>query len=141
MYLSRPADWARSVQPLWGPVAPADQYPPEDRRRVKTLMTLDGSPAVRSLLEQWAEHARKIENADGIIRRVEQSKNPSAHADAVAHNEQLALHDYKEALSAADEAIRVQMNRELAGERVPAKDLAPPKAYSTANDSTAHPAV
>jgi hypothetical protein len=118
MYLSRHADWARSVQPFWGTVPPPDPLPPEDRWKVETLVTLYGSPDVRRLLDQWIELARKIDYADDIIRRVEQSRNPRADADGEAHREQLALPDYKAAMSVADEAIRIQMNRELAGERL-----------------------
>ena len=104
------------MQPFWGQIPPPDPLPPEDRWKVETLVTLYGSPDVRRLLDQWAEYARKIDYADDVIRRVKQSSNPSADLDAQAHQEQLALPDYKAAMDEVGEAIRGQMNRELAGD-------------------------
>jgi hypothetical protein len=112
-YLSHYWDWARSVQPFWGPVPPPDAMLPQERWHVEALVRAYGSQEVRDLLEEWQVQARKIELADDIIRRVEQSPNPSAEADQQALREKRALLDYKEAMQHADEAIRAQMRREL----------------------------
>jgi hypothetical protein len=114
-YLSRYADWARSVRPFWGEFPPPDPLPPEERWRIETLVTVYGSPDVRRLLEQWVKHAKKIDNADDMIRRVERSNNPSPSFEQEAQREDMALEGYKEAMRQADEAIRDQMQRELGG--------------------------
>src|SRR5258708_22998545 len=76
-YLSRYADWARSVQPFWGPVPAPDPLPPAERWRVETLVTQYGSSDVRRLLERWGEQATKIDTADHAIPTVERSHNPT----------------------------------------------------------------
>jgi hypothetical protein len=85
---------------------------------METLVMAYGSEKVLQLLRPWEEQARKIDNADRIIRQVQQSPNPSPQLDAEAHKEQLALPDYKEALFKAEDAIRDQVKRELANEEI-----------------------
>jgi hypothetical protein len=114
MYLSRQADWARSVAPLWGPGTPVESPPRDGLWRVETLVTLYGSPEVQRLLTEWTEHARKVESAGDTISRLKKAANPSLDFSNQAHEEQTALPGYKAAMASADEALRAQMNRELA---------------------------
>lgn len=116
-YLSRFADWARSVQPFWGLPTPPDPLSPGERWHIEALVTVYGSPEVRSLLEAWQEQARKIEAADDLIRRVERSPNPSDDADKQARDRESALSGYKAAMQDADQAIRAQMWKELGRKR------------------------
>jgi hypothetical protein len=115
-YLSHYWDWARSVRPLWGPIPAPERLPREERWRIEALVTAYGSEEVRQLLDEWGEHAATIENADQMMRLVEESKNPSAQLDEEAQREHRALRDYKEAMHAADETIRERVRRELRGE-------------------------
>ena len=68
------------------------------------------------LTARWCERARKIDNADDMVRRVEQSTNPSLEHDAKAQRELRALPDDRAVTREADEAIRGRMGRELASE-------------------------
>jgi len=124
MYLSRYGDWARSVQPFWGAVPAPDPLPPGERWRIEALVTEYGSKEVWRLLEEWGEHAAKIDAADDIIRRAERSR--AADLDEEALRERQALDGYKAAMYTAADAIRDRMRRELAGEmRVPTLGSAP----------------
>lgn len=114
IYLSHHADWARSVHPFIGPVPPPDPMPPAERWRIETLVTNHGSPEVRGLLDRWAEIARKIDNADAVIRMAEQSREPGGLAEE-ALRERLALEDHRKALYEAADDIRAQMSAELDG--------------------------
>lgn len=115
IYLSRHADWARSIQPMLGPVPAPDPMLPLERWRIETLVMNHGSQQVRRLLERWREQAQKIENADIVIRMAEQARDPGA-LDEKALRERQALDEYRRAMHEADEAIRDRMWAELAGQ-------------------------
>jgi len=115
-YLSHYGDWAKSVRPMWGSVPAPDPLPRKERWRIEALVTAYGSHEVNELLRAWGAHATKIDNADDLIRRVEQSRNPSPQLDEQAQQEHLALRTYKDAMSQADVAIRERVSQELAGE-------------------------
>ncbi len=83
MYLSRYGDWARSVQPFWGPVPAPDPLPPGERWRIEALVTEYGSKEVWRLLEEWGEHAAKIDASDDIIRRAERSRAADLDKEAL----------------------------------------------------------
>ncbi len=136
MYLSRYADWARSVQPFWGPVPAPDPLPPAERWRIETLVAQYGSSDVRQLLEQWGQKASKIDNADRVIRSVEQSSNPSPEIDREALREKQALPDYRRAMDEAAEAIRDQIRRELSGERPDAAQITAAQAGTVSRGRT-----
>jgi len=112
-YLSHHQDWANSVRPMWGPVPAPDPLPPAERWRIEALVTAYGSDEVRRLLGEWIEQAKKIENADQLMKLVEESRNPTDKLDAEAQAEHRAIPDYKVAMRRADEAIRDQVRREL----------------------------
>jgi hypothetical protein len=114
--LSHYRDWANSVQPLWGPVSEPILLPRQELWRIEALVTAYGSEEVRRLLKEWEEQARKLENADQLIRWVKESKNPSKEIDKEAQDEHRAVPRYKEAMYKADAAIREQVRRELRGE-------------------------
>lgn len=118
-FLSHYGDWARSVQPFLGPVPVPAPLPPEDRWRIEALVTAYGSDDVRRLLDQWGEHARKIDNADVVIRMAEQSRAAEPELDQEALRERHALEDYRKAMHEAADAIRDQMRTELAGQAAP----------------------
>ena len=124
IYLSRYGDWARSVHPFMGPVPAPEPLPPSERWRIETLVTNHGSPEVRRLLDRWGEIARKIENADIVIRMAEQSRNPGK-LDEEAHRERLALEDYRKAMGEVADEIRDRMHAELAGQTGPGPSAAP----------------
>ena len=115
MYLAHYADWARSVHPLLGPVAPPDPLPPGERWRIETLVMNHGSQEVRRLLERWREQVRRIENADGVIRLAEGARAVEPELDQEALRERQALEGYRVAMREAADAIRGQMRTELAG--------------------------
>lgn len=115
-YLSHYLDWVRSVRPMWGPERRPDPLPAEERRRLEALVTAYGSKEVLRLLREWGERAKKIEDADSMLRLLEQSKNPSDEFDKQAMQEHLALPKYKQAMFDADKAIRDRVQQELAGE-------------------------
>jgi hypothetical protein len=115
IYLSHYTDWARSVQPLLGPIPPPDPMPPAERWRIETLVTNHGSPEVRGLLGRWAEIARKIDNADAMIRLAEGSRAVETELDQEALRERRALEDYRKAMHEAADDIRAQMSAELDG--------------------------
>jgi hypothetical protein len=115
-YLSHHAEWARSVQPLMGTVAAPDPLPHEDVRRVEVLVTAFGSQEVARLLREWRDRAAELANADLTIRMVEESARPSQQLDDQARDELKAIPSYRDAMVKADEAIREQVRRELAGD-------------------------
>jgi hypothetical protein len=115
-YLSHYGDWAKSVRPMWGSFPAPDPLPREERWRIEAFVTAYGSHEVNELLHAWGEHATKIDDADDLIRRVEQSRNPSPQLDEQAQREHLALRSYKDAMWQADVAIRERVSQELAGE-------------------------
>jgi hypothetical protein len=114
IYLSRQADWARSVHPFLGPVPALDPLAPGERWRIETLVANHGSPQVRRLLDRWSEIARKIDNADAVIRLAEGSRSADPELDEEALRERHALEDYRKALHEAASDIRDQMHAELA---------------------------
>ena len=113
-YLSRFGDWARSVHPFIGPVQAPDPLPPSERWHIEALVTAYGSEQVQRLLERWAECAARIENADVVIRMAEGARGPSPQLDQDALRERHALADYRKAMRDAADAIRSQVQRELA---------------------------
>jgi hypothetical protein len=115
IYLARHEDWARSVRPFWGQYPSPDRLPPAERWRIQTLITNYGSPEAQRLLGQWAELARKIENADQVIGLADQARGPAPVLEQEARQERLALEDYRKALYEAADDIRAQMNVELTG--------------------------
>jgi hypothetical protein len=115
IYLSRHADWARSVQPFYGSVPAPDPMPPQERWHIETVVTNHGSKEVRQLLERWRKQAQKIEDADAVIRMAEKARDPSGLAEK-ADTEHQALEEYRRAMHEADEAIRDRMWAELAGQ-------------------------
>jgi len=115
IYLARHEDWARSVRPFWGQYPSPDPLPPAERWRIQTLITNYGSPETQRLLGQWAELARKIENADQVIALADQARGPAPELEQEARQERLALEDYRKALYEAADDIRAQMNAELTG--------------------------
>jgi hypothetical protein len=80
VYLSRQRAWARSVRPFWGQSPAPDPIPQEERWRVEALVTACGSREVLHLLEEWGEHAAKIESADATITEAETWNNPGSAA-------------------------------------------------------------
>jgi hypothetical protein len=143
-YLSCHADWARSVRPFWGTVPAPDPLPAEERWRVESLVTAYGSTDVRALLEQWAEQAKKIEDADELIGRVEKSRNPTPEMDAEAQREERELLNYKLALHKADEELRDRMRESSRArcKRLPrdaSRLLAPCRTATSPQVSTALP--
>jgi hypothetical protein len=116
IYLSRRADWARSVHPFLGPVPTPDPMTPGERWRIETIVTNHGSPEVRRLLGQWGEIARKIENADTVITLAEGSRSVDPELDKEALRERHALEDYRKTLDEAAADIRDRMHAELAGQ-------------------------
>jgi hypothetical protein len=115
-YLSRYLDWSRSVRPMLGPVPAPDPPPSQERWRIEALVMAYGSQKVRRLLDEWGECATKIDDADAMLRLLEQSKNPSKEFEDKAMGEHRALPEYKQAMFEADKAIRYRVYRELAGE-------------------------
>ena len=113
-YLSRFEDWARSVHPFLGPVPAPDPLQPGERWRIEALVTAYGSEEVQRLLDPWAECARQIENADVVIRMADGARGPSPELDQDALRERRALEDYRKAMRGAADAIRSQIQRELA---------------------------
>jgi hypothetical protein len=114
-YLSRFDDWARSVQPFLGPVPAPEPLQPGERWHIEALMTAYGSEEVQRLLDRWGECARRIENADVVIRMAEGARGPSPELDQDALRERQALEDYRKAMRDAADAIRSRINRELVG--------------------------
>jgi hypothetical protein len=112
-YLSRFGDWARSVQPVLGPVPAPDPLQPGERWHIEALVTAYGSEEVQRLLDRWGECAQRIENADIVIRMASESRDPGA-LDQEALREKQALEDYRKAMHDAADAIRSQIRRELA---------------------------
>jgi hypothetical protein len=112
-YLSRFEDWARSVHPFLGPVPAPDPLPPGERWRIEALVTGYGSEEVKRLLDRWGECARRIENADAVIRMADATRDPSSELDQDALRERHALEDYRKAMRDAADAIRSQVRREL----------------------------
>jgi hypothetical protein len=113
-YLSRFGDWARSVHPFLGPVPGPDPLQPGERWRIEALVTAYGSEEVQRLLDRWGECAQRIENADVVIRMADESRDPSPELDQDALRERHALEDYRKAMRDAADAIRDQIQRELA---------------------------
>ena len=113
-YLSRFGDWARSVQPLLGPVQAPDPLPPPERWHIEALVTAYGSEEVQRLLERWGECAARIENADVVIRMADKSRDPGPELDQMALQERKALEDYRKAMRDVADEIRSQIRRELA---------------------------
>jgi hypothetical protein len=118
IYLARQADWARSVHPFIGPVPAPEPVPRQEMYRIEALVTNHGSPEVRALLDQWAEIARKIDNAGHVITMAEQSRDPGA-LDEEAHRERRALDDYRKALDDAARRISDRMHQEMDGQTQP----------------------
>jgi hypothetical protein len=112
-YLSRYADWAEAVQPMWGSPTPPDPLPPGDRWRLETLFMLHASPEVKRLLDQWREHAATIDNADKVIKTAERARDHESSIHDDANREMLAIPGYRTAMRQADLAIRDQMYSEL----------------------------
>ena len=69
---------------------------------------------VQRLLDRWGECAQRIENADVVIRMADESRDPSPDLDQDALRERHALEDYRKAMRDAADAIRGQIQRELA---------------------------
>jgi hypothetical protein len=113
-YLSRFEDWARSVHPFLGPVPAPDPLQPAERWRIEALVTAYGSEEVQRMLDRWGECARRIENADVVIRMADTARSPSPELDQDALREKHALEDYRKAMRDAADAIRSQIQRELA---------------------------
>jgi hypothetical protein len=113
-YLSRYEDWARSVHPFLGPVPAPDPMPAAERWHVEALVTSCGSEEVLRLLDRWGECARRIENADVVIRMAERARGSEPELDRDALREKHALEDYRKAMRDASDAIRSQIQRELA---------------------------
>jgi hypothetical protein len=113
-YLSRFEDWARSVHPFLGPVPAPDPLQPAERWHIEALVTAYGSEEVQRLLDRWGECARQIENADVVIRMADTARGPSPELDQDALQERHALEDYRKAMRDAADAIRSQIQRELA---------------------------
>jgi hypothetical protein len=113
-YLSRFGDWARSVHPFLGPVPAPDPLQPGERWRIEALVTAYGSEEVQRLLDRWGECAQRIENADVVIRMADDSRDPSPELDQDALREKHALEDYRKVMRDAADAIRSQIQRELA---------------------------
>jgi hypothetical protein len=116
VYLAHHADWARSVHPFMGPVPAPDPLSPAERWRIETLVANHGSPEVRRLLERWGEIARKIDNADAVIRLAEGSRTVEPELDREALRERQALEDYRKALYEAADDIRCRMHAEMDGQ-------------------------
>lgn len=112
-YLSRFGDWAMSVQPFIGPISAPDPLPAGERWRIESLVTAYGSVEVQGLLERWGECARRIENADVVIRMASESRDPGGALDREALREKHAIEDYRKAMRDAADAIRDQMRAEL----------------------------
>jgi hypothetical protein len=115
MYLSRVTAWAQSVRPLWGPVAPPDQIPPQELWQVETAVTLHGSAEVKQLLNEWAEQRMKIEKADLVIRQADKAAGREPELEEEARQERHAVDGYKKAMYESADAVRAQMSAELAG--------------------------
>jgi hypothetical protein len=73
-----------------------------------------GSKEVQGLLDRWGECARQIENADVVIRMADNARGPSPEFDQEALRERQALEDYRKAMRDAADAVRSQIQRELA---------------------------
>jgi hypothetical protein len=116
VYLAHYGDWARSVHPFLGPVRAPGPMPDGERWRIETLVKNHGSPEVRQLLERWGEIARKIDNADAVIRLAEGSRSVEPELDREALRERQALEDYRKALYEAADDIRGRMHAELDGQ-------------------------
>ncbi len=114
IYLSHYADWARSVHPFIGPIPAPDPLPPEERWRIETVVMNHGSKEVRGLLKRWREYARKIDNADAVIRLAEGARAVEPDLDQEALRERHALEDYRKAMYEAADDIRDRMWAELA---------------------------
>jgi hypothetical protein len=110
-YLSRFEDWARSVHPFLGPVPAPDPLQPGERWRIEALVTAYGSEEVQRLLDRWGECARRIEDADVVIRMADTARGPGLDQDAL--RERHALEDYRKAMRDAADAVRSQIRREL----------------------------
>jgi hypothetical protein len=126
VYLSRQADWARSVRPFLGPVPAPPPLSPEEHWRVETLVMIHGSPEVRRLLEQWGQEARKIEYADATVTAADKAAGAAPELEEQARQERLAIEGYKKAMYERADAIRDQMWAELVGRVEPGTSLAAP---------------
>ena len=113
-YLSRYEDWARSVHPFLGPIPAPDPLPPGERWHIEALVTSYGSEEVQRLLNRWGECAQRIDNADVMIRTADTARGSEPELDRDALREKHALEDYRKAMKDAADAIRSQVQRELA---------------------------
>jgi hypothetical protein len=117
IFLARRWAWARSVHPFMGTVPPPDPIPDEELWRIETLVKNYGSPEVQELLDEWGKVVQKIENADAIIRLTDTSRAPSDELDQEAMQEKKAIEmEYRPEMIKVADAIRRQMNDELAGQ-------------------------
>jgi hypothetical protein len=117
VFLARRWDWARSVHPVIGPVPPPDPIQDEERWRIETLVKNHGSAEVQQLLDEWGKIVQKIENADAIIGLADKPHSPELGlAQNALREKRLIEEEYRPAMRKAAEAIRRQMNAELAGQ-------------------------
>jgi hypothetical protein len=117
IFLARRWAWARSVHPFMGAVATPDPIPDAELWRIETLVKNHGSPEVQELLDEWGKVVQKIENADAIIRLTDTSRAPSDELAQEAMQEKKAIEmEYRPEMLTAADAIRHQMNADLAGQ-------------------------
>lgn len=116
IYLSRHADWARSVRPIWGPVPPPERLTAEERWRIENAVKVYGSKEGRHLLAQREERFSKIQHADFTIRQADEAAGREHELEQMAQRERRALDGYKQAMYEAADRIRDQMSAELNGQ-------------------------
>jgi hypothetical protein len=112
-FLQRYRERAAQLASLTG--APADQEGPTlaDRRNIKALVDIYGSPGVRSLLAEWTERVTRLEVANATIQTARASRDTASTIHQDADRELKALPGYEAANREADEAIRAQVRSEL----------------------------
>lgn len=110
-YRERVAQLASITGPSPGPEEPAMA---DRRRTVRALAEIYGSTEVRRLLDEWAEHLVRLNNAKATIQMAEATRDHDSAIHQDADRELMALPGYATAIYEIDDAIRAQVRTELA---------------------------
>jgi hypothetical protein len=93
----------------------------------QSLSDCRGGPEVQELPDEWGKIVQKIENADAIIQTADKSRSPALELGQDAMREKRAIElEYRPEMIKVADAIRRQMNAELAGQTKVSESLAIP---------------